>query len=97
MNKLTLIKPIQRDEVTQMCIDMTVVWDCVWNKALVYRCNGVMHHKCHLGRGMWISENVCAGDHHKYSYRVLVSTSIAYSMPCKYKRRSDRTFRLLPN
>jgi hypothetical protein len=80
-----------------MYIDVTGVWDCVRNKALVYRCSDVMHHKCQVGCGMWISENVCAGDHHKYSYRFLVSASIAYRMPHKYKRRGDRTFRLVPN
>jgi hypothetical protein len=75
---------------------MTGVRDCVWDKALVYRCNDVMHHKCQLGHGMWIIENVCE-DHHKYSYRALVSANVAYSMPCKYKRCGDRTFRLVPD
>jgi hypothetical protein len=96
INKLTLIKPIQRDEVTQMSIYMTGVWDCFWDKALVYRCNDVLHHKCQLGHGMRIIENVCE-DHHKYSYRALVSANVTYSMPCKYKRCGDRTFRLVPD
>jgi len=67
ITKVTLIEQIQRDKVTQMYIDTTGVWDCVRNKALVFRRNDAMHRKCQLGRGMWISENECARDYHKYS------------------------------
>jgi len=43
INKVTLIEQIQRDEDTEMYVDTTGVWDCVRNKALVYRRNDVMH------------------------------------------------------
>jgi hypothetical protein len=42
INKVTLIEQILRDEDPQMYVDTTDVWDCVRNKALVYRRNDVM-------------------------------------------------------
>jgi hypothetical protein len=48
ISKVTLNEQIQRDEVTQMYIDTTGVWDYVRNKALVYPRSDVMHHKCQV-------------------------------------------------